>query len=486
VARRVWLLLAAVLLLATAGRLVLAARLPLVDDEAYYWAWAQRPAWGYPDHPPAIAGLIGFTTRLAGDTPLGVRAGAVALSLLTALLLFDLGRMLFGPAAGAAAAIGYQLVPAFAVGSIFAFPDAPFIFSWTLALWALWRARTWGRGLDWFVAGLAAGLAAVSKLTAAFLAVSMVGFVWVAPSERRWRTRPEPYRAAAVALAVFLPVLSWNAAHRWATFTRAMEPIPWIRAGGPALNAAAFLVAQLAYYGPLTFPLLVAALLAAATGRRRGDPRHAFLLWGALPILLLTWAASIDGIPKPHWHAPGFLPALLAAGARWPAIRRRRLWTSVAALAVVVNLAAIGALVALPFRLDSPTAGQLWGWDQVAQAVAARMAQTPATPGRFILTSRYQTAGQVEFALRRRYLVTTPFGGDAYALWVPHQRLIDWTAIYLNDLASGPGIPLDRMFRRVEALPPVEVTLDGRVVRRFAVYRGFGFRGLPRPAAQPR
>lgn len=483
--KRITILVLLVLLVATAGRLWLAATLPLVDDEAYYWAWSRRLAWGYPDHPPAIAGLIRSSIWWLGDTPLGVRFGAVMLSAGTAWLLFDLGHMMYGTATGAVAAIGFQVIPSFSIGSIFAFPDAPFMFFWILALWSLWRARTSGRMLDWSLSGLAAGLAAMSKLTALFLAISLVGFLCATRSDRRWLRRPEPVLAAAIALAIFLPVVFWNANNHWSTFLKARAPTPWIVTGVPVLNALAFIGAQLAYYGPLTFLLLIAALGVSGMGMRGGDPRSAFLMWGAVPIIGLTWAASFAGIPKPHWHAPGLLMALIAAGALWPFIRMRFASRVVVAASVVLNVAVIGALIVLPFRTDSASAGQIWGWDQVARSVEPLIQGTPSSPGRFIMTQRYQIAGPLEFHLRGRHVVVTRFGEDAYGFWVPQQRLIDYNAIYINDLASGPGMPLERIFRRVQTLPPIEVRLNGRVVRQFSVYRGLGFRGMPRPVAFP-
>ena len=32
-----------------------AAIIPVTQDEAYYFAWAEKLAWGYYDHPPGIA-----------------------------------------------------------------------------------------------------------------------------------------------------------------------------------------------------------------------------------------------------------------------------------------------------------------------------------------------------------------------------------------------------------------------------------------------
>ena len=77
-ARDLWLIALCVLLLL---RGVMAAALPLSADEAYYWLWSLHPAFGYFDHPPMIAWLIRAGTFVLGDTPLGVRAAGMVLSL---------------------------------------------------------------------------------------------------------------------------------------------------------------------------------------------------------------------------------------------------------------------------------------------------------------------------------------------------------------------------------------------------------------------
>ena len=73
---RVSLALIAVLIVL---RAVMAAQLPLSADEAYYWLWSKRLAFGYYDHPPLIAWAIRAGTSLLGDTPLGVRFAGLSL-----------------------------------------------------------------------------------------------------------------------------------------------------------------------------------------------------------------------------------------------------------------------------------------------------------------------------------------------------------------------------------------------------------------------
>ena len=53
-----WRAAVGVVVVAGVVRLVLAAVVPLVPDEAYYWEWSRHLALGYFDHPAAIAWLI--------------------------------------------------------------------------------------------------------------------------------------------------------------------------------------------------------------------------------------------------------------------------------------------------------------------------------------------------------------------------------------------------------------------------------------------
>ncbi|MEJ2584411.1 MAG: glycosyltransferase family 39 protein, partial [Robiginitalea sp.] len=61
----------------------------LIFDEAYYWYYAQNPAWGYFDHPPMVAWMIALGTWLV-DNELGVRLLSCLLGVGTFLLLWSL------------------------------------------------------------------------------------------------------------------------------------------------------------------------------------------------------------------------------------------------------------------------------------------------------------------------------------------------------------------------------------------------------------
>jgi 4-amino-4-deoxy-L-arabinose transferase-like glycosyltransferase len=480
--------------LVTLARVAFAASFPPVDDEAYYWAWSRHLDWGYPDHPPMIAWVVRATTLLAGDGPLGLRLGPVLLALGSSVLLLDLGRRMWDTRVGTLAALWYQIVPAFALGAVLAVPDAPMSFFWVLTVWLFWQARTTGRLAAWLATGAALGLAVQSKLPAVLLGGGLVGFLVTSSADRVWWTRPHPYGAAAVAAGVVAPLVAWNRDHHWILLTRSTSPLPWTVLGGWH-DVAVFAASQLGYYGPLAAPLLVGAAVWTLRREYRRDPRWALCGWAALPTLLVTAAGTLRGLSKPHWPAPAYLMALLPAAALSAGAVSSRGWRRLVGAAVVLNVAVVSLVHLVPLRPTPPLAGQLRGWDQVIRRVDGEVASLPATSGVFVLAPSYQVAAQLDYHARGRYAVTTVPRGrgpawpaprdDAFALFRPAQQYLDWNAIVVNDAATGPALPLHRLFRTVEARPPVAVVSRGVVVRRFVVYRGYGFRGVTGPLLRP-
>ena len=210
------LLIGAALLLAQALAL---SHIELTFDEAYYALWARWPQAGYYDHPPMVAWFIAAAQALFGPGEACARAPFFAAGALLPVLVYALGRRLYGDTQTAATAALFYLGAPLAAGAPLATPDTPLSLFWTLALLGLaevWRGARWG----WALVGVAAGAAGLSKMTAGFLALGVVLALAAVPSLRRQFARPGPYAAAALALAVLSPFLWWNAAHGYATFLK--------------------------------------------------------------------------------------------------------------------------------------------------------------------------------------------------------------------------------------------------------------------------
>ncbi len=441
-------------------RIGLASALPLTEDEAYYRLWAQAPAPGYYDHPPMVAWQIGLGIRLAGDTALGARIGAILGSAMLGFLVLDMARLAgTGQRLAERAAIWYTIMLLPAAGGLLAVPDGPAALFWSLALWASLRAARGGMLAWWLAAGAAAGLATLSKYSALFLGPGVL--IWLAstPKGRGILATPGPWVALAVAAALFSLNVVWNAQHHWLTFAKQFGRIT------PHGLAPRYLVEFLG-----TQVLLIGLPMAPFLGRLLLQPRRAEpgapdawpFLASSLPFLGYLTLHSLHDRIQAHWPAPIY-PAL-ALCAAFAAERPGRGWAilrgAVAPIGLGVCAVAI-ALVVLPMAgvpLAFDPALPLRGWPRFADALEA--ARRRAGAG-WVGTTSYGLAAQ----LSDQPIITVP------VLQISERAR--WTGLGRGPWAdlSRPGLLTD-LTRRID-----RSTLE----RCFAVVRPLGVldRGLP-------
>ena len=132
----------------------------------------------------------------------------------------------------------------------------------------------------------------LSKYHAVLLPLGAGFYLLIRPTARRCLRQPGPYLAAVVGLAVFAPVIVWNAGHGWASFV-----YQGTRAGGfhglqPAMLIEA-LVGQILYLTPWIWVRLVVVLFGLVR-RGPGDwsAAEAFLICQAVPVLALFLGVS--------------------------------------------------------------------------------------------------------------------------------------------------------------------------------------------------
>lgn len=199
-------------------RLLYAGCVELMPEETYYWNYSQHLDIGYLDHPPMVAWLIRLGTMLFGQTEFGVRAGAICCGAIASWFVYRLARNLFDEAGALAALVLAQTLPFFFLSGFLMTPDAPLTAAWAASLYYLERALIAQRPDAWWRAGICLGLGLISKYSIALLGPVALAFMLWDPQSRRWLRRFEPYIAALLALAVFSPVIIWNAQHDWASF----------------------------------------------------------------------------------------------------------------------------------------------------------------------------------------------------------------------------------------------------------------------------
>ena len=437
---RAWRLALAVVLATVAVRLVLAGLVPVLPDETYYWEWSRRPAPSYFDHPPAVSAVIAFGTALFGHTRLGVRFGAVLLSLLGSLAAIALARRLGGGGAALLAATVLAVMPMAATGLLLATPNAPLLAAFAVGTWALVRAVEKEPGglpeIGWWCAtGLALGAALLSKYTAVLLPAGAAFGLVLDPRLRRRLLTPGPWIGLGLGLAAFSPVIMWNAQLGWPSFAFQLEH--GLGGGGSdaglattllgALNRQVeYLGGQLGLVSPILFVLMgIATLRAVRVGMRgEGDSRYTVLAGIAFVVFGTFALSALRRHVEPNWPAPAYVAGVvLLASAAWQEAGRRWLkwgiWLG-AAVVAVIYLQALVPVLPIDARRDPIAQGH--GWESLAGVTED--ARTRLLGGRcpsvHIATNRYQEASELAFHLADHpavFSLNIRRRGNQYALW---------------------------------------------------------------------
>jgi dolichol-phosphate mannosyltransferase len=376
-------LVSARLLLGLAGffialRLVFFPLAEPIVDEAYYWFYSQNVDLAFLDHPPLVAWLNWVGTQLFGNTPGGVRIGAIACGLIALAYVYRLALAVSGrrEVALGAVLLGCAL-PAFFLSGFLMTPDAPLVAAWAAGLFYLHRALVLGDARAWWGVGLAMGLGMLAKYPIVLLAAGAAGFLLTDSAARRWLARPQPYLAVLLAAALFSPVLIWNA-HDWASFAfqgsrrmqQAFEFSTHLLVGH--VLVLLFPTGALAAWGVATRPAWRAQAVADARSRR-------FLLWTAAVPFGVFFVFSLFNYPHFHWTGPAFIGLLpfLAATLVLPVSAGDRLRSALArlwrptlyGLAAVYGAAAVYIVWGLP-GVPYPTHNVAYlAWPPAARAV---------------------------------------------------------------------------------------------------------------------
>jgi 4-amino-4-deoxy-L-arabinose transferase-like glycosyltransferase len=382
----------------TAIRLAAAANIHLTEDEAYYRIWSQHLQLGYFDHPPMIAWWIRAGRAICGDTPLGVRLLPSLACGLDTWLVGGLARRLGADDRTAfRAALWFNATITVCAGGMLATPDAPASFFWTLTLWLLAGAWTTRGAGQWMAAGVAAGLGALSKYSALFLAPGVLLWLALVPGGPARLRRPGPWLAALLAGGLFSLNVAWNALHGWEAFDKQFGRVA--PAGLDPGHLVELLGGQFLLITPLIAVLAGVGAARAWRGRGREDGVRLMLpVATSAPFALYLMAHSLHDRVQGHWPAPLFGAIAICAAAAAPQGpgRARILRWATPAIGFAVGAAALAAMAAPALRLLGPGDPilALRGWPQFARDVEAlRVRQGAAWVG----TESYGVYAQLAF-----------------------------------------------------------------------------------------
>jgi 4-amino-4-deoxy-L-arabinose transferase-like glycosyltransferase len=439
-------------------RLVAAAWTPLTFDEAYYWMWSKHLAGGYYDHPPMVALVIRLGTMIAGDTELGVRLVSILLALPMSWAVYRAAAILFGGwRVASTATILLNLTLMAAVGTLIVTPDAPLLVASSFVLFCLAKVLDSGRGAWWLAVGVAVGTALLSKYTALFFGPAIL--IWLAsvPALRRWLVSPWPYLGGLVALALFAPVIVWNADHQWVSF---IKQLGRARVEDFGLGFIGEVIpTQIAFATPLVWLLGVMGLY--ALWRRPAGALAARMLINTMFWTIVGYFVwhSLHARVEANWFAPVYPPFAIAAAVaadvvRWEAGGQRvvefcRRWAApsgVLMFALLVVQADTGVLSG--YRRDATVRSVGVGWRELAAGIAAVRDQVGAG---CVLAPDYGTTGWLAFYLPKGSCVLQQ---SQRIRWVnapePDPARLSGRLLYVDEIRPGGHPQLDARFAGVE------------------------------------
>jgi len=485
------------LVLLTAAALPVLWRLDLGLDEAYYWYWSRHPDLGYLDHPPLIAWLLAASGTLFGDTEAGLRLGGFLTMALGFAFAWGSLRELFperGPALAWQGVALLNLTLILPGAGLIQTPDTPLFACWMAALYCGARIVARGEARAWYGLGLALGLGMLGKYTMVLFVPGMLAFLILCPAQRGWLARKEPWLAALLALAVFSPVLIWNAQHHWLSFR-----FQWHNGLAPAARPVAdklldFFAAQAGVASPLLFLALLGYGLAGVRRARR-EPAYAYLALLSFPVLgFFAWTTARGQPAEANWPGAAYIAGMLltwAVYARHYSARRlhRRLMAVVLGVSLVLGLTVrlhLGYQI-LPIPPQRDRLREFFGWDALGARVKAEMAAHPSPRGWFLLGDKgtmvaeaiYYSGGRLEGMDPRRpnrYL----FLGD------PNARFLGRDAI----VVARPGGDVQALyghgFQGLRDLGPYVHRYRGVPVPKYSarLWLGRRFLGFDRPRPQ--
>src|ERR1700678_358401 len=466
-------------------RLVGATWTPLTFDEAYYWIWSKHLAFGYYDHPPGVALVIRLGTMIAGDTELGVRLVSILLALPMSFAVYSAAVILFGGRRVASTAtILLNVTLMAAVGTLIVTPDSPLLFASSFVLLFLAKVLESGRGVWWLAVGAAVGLALLSKYTALFFGPAIVIWLISAPNLRRWLISPWPYLGGLVALAVFSPVILWNADHHWVSFIQQLGRAESIDFTPGFIGE--LIPTQIAFATPLVFILGVMGLYALA--RREGGALTARALINAMfwTITLYFLWHSLHARVEANWFAPVYPAFAIAAAAaanlvRWERGPQRGVdfcvrWASpigILMFALLIVQANTGVLSG--YRRDATVRSVGVGWRELAAGIEAVRVRIGAG---CVLAPDYGTTGWLAFYLLKGTCVLQQ---TQRIRWVnmpePDPALLAGKLLYVDEVRPGGHPQLKQIFTRVDQVAELPRKRGSLTIETYALELLDGARG---------
>jgi 4-amino-4-deoxy-L-arabinose transferase-like glycosyltransferase len=362
------------------------------------------------------------------------------------------------------------------LGSFYASTDVAMAAAFLGATWAA-VALAQGERKAWWGFGTAVGLGFLAKFPIITVLPAILPAVFKGRA-RRDLTTITPYLAALLSFALTMPVWIWAATHNWDNIRFQLA-----RSGGGSLTLK-YVAEFLGAVALLVTPFLFIAFGIAWWLSRRPSGRAGWLTVrvAAMAPMVLFALVGLRTRVAPHWGATGV--TIFAVVLVFVSFRGRKLLT-VAGAVFGLGLSLVAILVVLwpdplldaewkyrgrPSRISTSALSSLVGNREVAERL-----EVMVEPDEFVTTQAYSdvhlwaflTKGRLETRLAH---ISGGSHGLASLYWHSPDELRGRNALFATE-RDDLNEKLVELFEEVREEEPLEISRDGRVVRRFRIFR---------------
>ncbi|MBI3354380.1 MAG: glycosyltransferase family 39 protein [Nitrospirae bacterium] len=485
--------------------------LNLSEDEAHYWEWSRNLDLSYYSKGPMVAYIIFIFTGILGNTELGVRFGAIAVSLGMNLITYLFVSDIFDDRKAFYSVILMNIIPLFAAGAILFTIDPPYFFFWCLAIFFTYKAINYDKRW-WYAVGIAIGMGLLTKYTMAMFIPLLFAFLLLSRAGSHWVARKEPYLAVVIGLIFFTPVILWNIQHDWVSFRHVAGQAGLSDEGvwnftESAMNFVEFIGIQIGIITPVIFAGMVYAGYKSVKGfirERRGLPNffaagshqktisgddYLFLIIFSIPVLLFFLLYSLYSKVQGNWAVTAYFTGLIMTVAVFDEIYKRGkgkfLKTGIILAFIIPILATIIGHSADLLRSSGltikhdPTA-RLKGWDELGNEIGK--INNSMNKNTFIFSNRYQIASELAFYIQGQPKVYCANLGrrlNQYDFWQGFDRLAGWDAIYVKGYGDEANdSEIDNAFSSCEKVKAFIAYDDGYKQKVFSIFKCYNFKGM--------
>ena len=352
----------------------------LAHDEAYYWLYSRKLAWGYFDHPPMVAVLVKLGAAIFNGE-LGVRFIMLLLGTGTIYLIYLLTRNELSNLSTFLLIASSTIILKSHVGGFLAIPDVPVIFFAALFfyLYKLYLQK------DTLLYALLLGIVATAMLYSKYHGVLVLLFTLT--SNLRMLRRSSFYIIPVCIVLGMLPHLFWQIENNFPTFAYHLVGRSSPYKIDHTLN---YLISQLLIAGPF-----IGIILFAHSIKRKinGDIFLRAMKYNFYGFFVFFFFMSFKGHTEAHWTAIAFIPVLVLSiksinESETALLWLRRLFLPVVVIFLVIRVSLVVEILPRGIHVGH----EFHHWDDWAQEIKAT-----ANGRKVVFNSTFQRPSKYSF-----------------------------------------------------------------------------------------